>query len=223
MLWWSLTEAKKAHFIDEIFVWTEDDELAQVTVDCGCRVIPRSRDQVFYYGGFSDPNDWGAHMDDFILSVSGTLGDIRVGLNCNHCLLTAEILERMFIRLMEDRTADTIVPVTRVDPHLYTVNPKTGCLFPVWVHKGLDRQDYPDLYRAGGVSISNSKRGVHNFGQRTLYHEVDPEFLLDVHDADDVNLAEYYLMRRMGGKIVIPDSEGVIRENRLQPASNYRG
>jgi len=203
----ALEEAQRSGFIDEIFVWTEDDELAQITRDCGCHVIPRTRDQVFYHGGFSDPNEWGPYRDQHITSKCGTLGDIRVSLNCNYCLMTGDILERMFERLMEDRSADTIMPVTKVDPCLFMENAKTKSLFPLWFHHGLDRQDYPDLYRAGGVSIRHSKRGVNAFGQRTLYHEVSPEYLLDIHDMEDVKLAEYYLMRRLGGKIVLPDRE----------------
>lgn len=205
MLWWSLSEARKVGFIDEIFVWTEDNELAQITRDCGCHVIPRTLEQVFYHGGFSDPNQWGTYLDDYILSKCGTLGDLRVGLNCNYCLITSEVLETMFGKLMEHRNAESIVPVTKVDPYLYMENPKTSCLFPVWVHPGLDRQEYPTLYRMGGISITHAKRGIHDFGQRTLFHEVAPEYLLDVHDLEDVKLAEYYLMRRMGGRIVIPD------------------
>jgi len=200
----ALEESIKAGFIDEIFVWTEDEELTQITRDCGCHVIPRSRDQIFYHGGFSDPNEWGPHMDQHIISKCGTLGDIRVGLNCNYCLMTGEILETMFVKLMEDRAADTIFPVTKIDPNLFMVNSKTKCLFPVWFHHGLDRQDYPILYRAGGISITNTKRGIHSYGQRTMYHEVPPEYLIDVHSLEDVRLAEYYLMRRKGGKVTIP-------------------
>ncbi|MBW1860969.1 MAG: hypothetical protein JRJ02_01165 [Deltaproteobacteria bacterium] len=205
MLWRALTEAKQANFIDDIFIWTEDEELSQITRDCGCHVIPRTREQVFYYGGFSDPNQWGSYMDEYIISKCGTLGDIRVSLNCNYCLMTGEILDKMFVRLMEDRTADTIIPVTKIDPYLFMKNPKTECLFPIWFHPGLDRQDYPQIYRAGGISIKHAKRGIHNFGQRTLYHELPPEYLIDIHNLEDVRLAEYYLMRRMGGKIVLPD------------------
>ena len=207
VLWWSLTEAKKANFIDEIFVWTEDEELGEITRKCGCHVIPRSDEQIFYYGGFSDPNTWGRYLDDYIMSKCGTLGDIRVSLNCNYCLMTGEILEQMFVRLMEDRVADTIVPVAKVDPCLYIENPKTRCLFPIWIHPGLDRQDYPDLYRMGGISIMHTKRGIHKFGQRMLYHQVPSEYLLDIHDLEDVKLAEYYLVRRSGGRIELPDSE----------------
>jgi CMP-N-acetylneuraminic acid synthetase len=206
MLRIALEEANKAGFIDEIFVWTEDEELAQITRDCGCHVIPRTQDQIFYHGGFSDPNQWGRYRDQYIISKCGTLGDIRMSLNCNYCLMTGEILERMFVSLMEDRSADMIIPVTKVDPYLFMENPKTRCLFPVWFHIGLDRQDYPNLYRSGGISITHSKRGINSFGHRTLYHEVPPEYLIDVHNLEDVKLAEYYLMRRLGGKIVLPDS-----------------
>ena len=45
MLWWALTEAKKADFIDDIFVWTDDAELAEITRDCGCHVVPRQRNE----------------------------------------------------------------------------------------------------------------------------------------------------------------------------------
>ena len=200
----ALTEAQKAGFIDEIFVWTEDEELAQITRDCGCHVIPRRRDQVYYYAGFSDPNEWGPYMDQYITSTCGTLGDVRVSLNCNYCLMTGDILETMFARLLEDRTADTIIPVTKIDPNLFMENQKTGCLFPIWFQRGLDRQDYPNLYRAGGISITHAKRGINNFGQRMLYHVVPPEYLIDVHDLEDVKLAEYYLLRRLGGKMVLP-------------------
>ena len=62
----ALIEAQKAGFIDDIFVWTEDEELAQITRDCGCHVIPRRRDQVYYFAGFSDPNEWGPYMDQYI-------------------------------------------------------------------------------------------------------------------------------------------------------------
>ena len=134
MLWWALTEAKKTDFIDEIFVWTEDEELAQITRDCGCNIIPRTMDQVYYFGGFSDPNGWAAYLDDYIRSKCGTTGDIKVSLNCNYCLLTAEVFEAMFVKLMEDRVADTIVPVAKFDPHLYMENPKTGSLFPIYLY-----------------------------------------------------------------------------------------
>ena len=205
MLWWSLTEARKADFIDEIFVWTEDEELAQITRDCGCKVIPRSKDQVFLHGGFSNPREWSSYINAYITSQCGTSGDVQVRLNCNYCLMTAEILERMYIRLMEDRMADSIVAVSRVDPHLYMENPKTGRLFPIWQCDGMDRQEYPDLFRASGIVLVHDRREVSHATTVRLYQEVAPEFLLDVDSLEDVRLAEYYLMQRLGGAITLSE------------------
>ncbi len=205
MLWHFLSEIKKTKFIDEVFVWTEDEELANVTRECGCHVIPRTREQVYSHGGFSDPDQWSQLMNDYIRKKCGSDGDIRVTLNCNYCLMTAEILENMFDRLMEDSVADSIVAVERVNPHIFMENPKTGYLFPVWKQVGLERQDYPDLYRDSAINIIHVERELRNTKLMRLFHVVDPEYLLDVDDSSDVKLAEYYLMRRMNGRIVLPE------------------
>jgi hypothetical protein len=217
MLWWALTEAKKASFIDEIFVWTEDDELAEIARECGCHVIPRSRDQLFYNGGFDSPAEWGEHRNSYIVSKCGTLGDVRVFLNCNLCLITAQILEEMFLRLMQDEKATRIYPISKVDPGLYMKNPKTNALFPIWGDPALDQQHYPDLFRRGGTGIVHAKRAGKKGGKRVIFHEVDAEFLVDVHDLEDVKLAEYYLMRRLGGKISLPTlSENVEEDDHVK-------
>lgn len=200
-----LTEMKKAKFIDHIFVWTEDDELADITRQCRCHVVPRSLEQVFEYSGFGNPQQWGEEVSKFIADTIGGETDIHVWLNCNYCLFTAELLEEMFCKLLEDQVAETIVPVVKVDPHLFMENPKTGYLFPVWHHETLDRQEYPDLFRFAGISITHLRRYKGSAARRLLYHEVAPEYLLDVDSEEDVKLAEYYLMRRLGGRIVLPE------------------
>ena len=203
MLWRFLKEIKKAAFIDEIFVWTEDSELADITNECDCSVIPREMDQVFYHGGFSDPDQWDEEINQYIIDQCGTLGDIQIFLNCNYCLMTADILEDMFDRLMESHDSFHIRPITKIDPSLFMVNPKTGYLFPIWVDHRLHQNEYPDLYRICGIVMHFPERALNN-ANKVIYHEVAPEYLLDVDSVEDVRLAEYYLMRRMGGKLVLP-------------------
>ena len=208
MLWWTLTEAKKAGFIDEIFVWTEDEELGQITTECNCHVIPRTRDQLFYYGGFEDVNSWYELQDNYILSECGSLGDVQVFLNCNLCLLTAKVWEEMFQRLTEDESATGVFPIGKVAPGLYMKNLKTGALFPIYADPTLRPQDFPDLYRIGGSYIFHAKRAKKiRRNKNNIYHEVEPELILDVHNLNDVKLAEYYLMRRLEGKVVIPEPQ----------------
>ena len=196
MLWWALTEAKKAKFMKEVYVWTEDDELAEITEECGCEVIPRTIDQVSYHGGFSNPQKWGKFRTGFIEEKSGPI-DIKIDLNCNYVLMTAEILETMFWKLMEDPTAKDIWPVAEVHGHYFTVNPNNDKLFPVWHCQDLDRQHYPKLFvRGSGICITHEKRIRETVSLQSIYHEVPQKYLLDVHDIEGVELAEFYLEKR---------------------------
>ena len=196
MLRWVLTEAKKARFIDNVFVWSDSDELKKITEDCGCRVIERTKEEVFYHGGFSNPNTWGPKRREFIEMECGRI-DISVYLNCNYVLMTADILGSMFCKLMEDPTAKDIWPVARVHGHYFTENPQNRKLFPIWHCQDLDRQDYPPLFvRGSGICIVHEKRQREMVSLQSAYYEVEPKYLLDVHDKEDIELAEFYLSRR---------------------------
>ena len=202
MLQWALEEAKKAKFIDHIFVWTEDDELKRITESCGCNVLERDRDEVFYHGGFSNPHDWSQEKTDQIEEFlwdethhKNNHIDIHVHLNCNYCLMTGSILEEMFRVLMEDRTAGEVFPVSPFHGDLF--QPYNGMLFPVWHCQDLPKQQYPPLVlRGSGISIVHEERKEQQVELRNIYHTVPMKYLLDVHDKEDVELAEYYLSKR---------------------------
>lgn len=185
---WSFCVCLRAKFIDETYIWTEDIQIAKITQEYNFKIIPRTKEQIYYHGGFSNPHEWSKIRNDFIGEH-----DIMVSLNCNYCLITSDILQEMYSKLMEDPMADKIVAVSKVDPHLYMINPKTGGLFPVFADHGLDRQMYPDLYRISGVIIAHRKRQREMVGLKTIHHEVPKKYLLDVHTKEDVELAEYYL------------------------------
>jgi len=195
MLQWALEEAKKAKFIDEIFVFTEDKELQRITRECGCMTIPRTKDQVFYHGGTSNPNDWGPKN---VVNIENYLDgkiDIQLDINCNYCLMTGRILEEMYGKLMEDMTACDIFPVSKFHGDLF--QPYRGMLFPVWHCQNLPKQQYPPLVlRGSGISITHKKRQREHVELRTIYHTVPMKYLLDVHDEEDVELAEFYLRQR---------------------------
>jgi CMP-N-acetylneuraminic acid synthetase len=205
MLWWCLSEVKKARFIDEVFVWAENEELARIAQGCDCHVVLRTPDQVFSLEDSFDPDEWGHFLDDSIMSKCGTSGDVWVFMNCNSCLITGEILEDMFVKLMEAKGGDTISPVCKTDPGFHMMNPKTGHLFPIWFYPGMDRQDYPDLYKVGNIRIKRRREPYQM--QRLLYHEVAQEFVFEVQNQEDVRLADYYLGLRLGGEIVLPNTE----------------
>lgn len=195
MLWWALTEATKARFIDEVFVWTEDEQLARITKQCRCQVVPRTKDQEYYHGGMSNPNDWGLERNAYIEKYIGGPIDIGVYLNCNYVLMTADILEGMYRTLMEDMTAKDVWPVARVQGDYFTKH--HGKLFPVWHCQDLKHQDYPPFFlRGSGISISHLVRQRKHVELQSAYYEVEAKYLLDIHDLEGVELAEFYLPKR---------------------------
>lgn len=197
MIYWTLKHALDAGFMDDVFVFTEDEEVAQVTESLGCSVVERPKEMLYYNGGFSTPSEWGELLKCKIEEKIKAPADIIVGLNCNVCLIKGETLRRMYVKLMEDELAGAIYPVVEVEPHLYMENPVTRYLFPVWDDPGLDRQKFPKLFRKIGVPISHRPRIRKGHCARHLYHEIPFEESLDVHCEEDLFLAETFLSRQM--------------------------
>jgi len=200
IVYWALQNAIDAGFIDEIFVITEDEEIAAVARELSCHVIERPREMLFYNGGFSKPSDWGEYIRKNKIQITKSEPDISVGLNCNICLLRGETLRQMYIRVMEDEVAGSIFPVIEVEPHLYMENQNTGYLFPVWDDPGIDRQQYPKLYRRIGIPIDHNKRIHEKVYWRSLYHVIGLEESIDIHTEQDLKIAELFMNERLKGE-----------------------
>ena len=197
MVHWALKNATDAGFIDEIFVITEDQEIADTARQLNCRVIERPREMLFYYGGFLEHTEWTKYVNEKKKAILKAEPDISVGLNCNICLLEGETLRQMYVKLMEDELASSIFPVVEVEPHLYMINSETGYLFPIWDDTGLDRQRFPKLYRRIGVAITHNKRLVEIVYNRNLHHVISRKESIDIHSEDDLKIAEMFLKERL--------------------------
>jgi CMP-N-acetylneuraminic acid synthetase len=197
MIFWALKNALDSGVMDEIFVFTEDEEVAKITTALGCSVVERPREMLYYNSGFSNPNEWIQFLDQQIIEKIGSAGDVVVSLNCNICLLKGETLRRMYVRLMEDELAEVIFPVVEIEPHLYMENPMTGYLFPIWDDPGLDRQKFPKLFRRIGVSITHAKRASETILRRKLHHEIPYEESLDLHSETDLIIAEALMKKTL--------------------------
>lgn len=196
MVYWALKNALDSGIFDDLFVFTEDEEIAQITTSLGASVIERPKEMIYYNSGFSNPNEWGQYFDQKIVEKIGSSGDIVALLNCNICLLKGETLRMMYVSLMEDELADTIWPVVEVEPHLYMENPVTGYLFPIWDDPGLDRQKFPKLFRRIGIFIRHMKRSNDSNLHRQLHHEIPYQESLDLHNETDLMIAETFLNKR---------------------------
>jgi len=83
---------------------------------------------------------------DFVIET-GVPGDVNFFVPWNMPFLSTQLLERMYHTLLESQTAARVVPITPVDPHLFTHFPGDAGYFPVWCQKAQDRQRIPQLFR----------------------------------------------------------------------------
>lgn len=124
--------------------------------------------------------------------------DILIHVPANQPMSTTETLDKLIEAFFQDEEANwghTFVPVM---PYLFTINPKTGRPFPLFFSRGLDKQCYPDLYRQGPFTIwGRPKRTTYGEEAKIAYIVVSPEEDLDIHNKEDLFIANCYMKRRL--------------------------
>jgi hypothetical protein len=118
------------------------------------------------------PDEWDRMTAGFMMNTFGTQGDVRVYADMRHLLLSANTLEKMYDRLLEDEQAHVIYPVYKVDPHLYLSRSLEEEFHPVWEYQGLDRQKYPQLFRKVNAFIHHPLRPRFKQPLKELHHIV---------------------------------------------------
>jgi hypothetical protein len=206
LIYYPLMSLKKSGVIDYFYVFTEDDEIAEITTSIGWRVIPRPHYLVSYTDkGFDFQKAWRliteyiANELDLPIKESGgdwvtsfeLLSEYALHLNCNNCMLRSITFKNMLNDAKKNQWYH-VSPAVRVDgPFMIARADKS--LFPLWLCEGLNRQYYPPLYKVLlNTSVVNPRFGVTGRPRFYLY-EIDDVEAIDVHDKKDVELIEYFL------------------------------
>lgn len=192
----ALELCQNAGFVDEVFVWTEDEEAKEVARAVGAHPLDRPRSMVHYFNGFHGAPEWNENRCRQARAIAGGTGDIQLNLNCNNFLVKPETLRAMFKRLTEDPEAMRITAMRRIVPGLCLVNPNNGYLLPFWNDPHTPEDAHPPLFRMVGASIADAIRQQQG-RVRSLYQEVSVEEGFDFQTEEDVPLAEFYLGRRL--------------------------
>lgn len=198
-----LQAARQSTIIDRLYVFTEDQEIATITKQHGWQVIPRQEHMVEYDHPNFNLEEISHYQNQVILKDCGApekaiqkaaITPYVKGIfhfNCNHCLITSATICGMYNKLHES-TASKICLATKVAPHLFTLHGKDTTPFPIWHQHGLDRRDYPPLYRlypdTNYINIDQL-----SITRKEIIYQIPKEQSLDVHDKRDIQLAEYYL------------------------------
>ncbi|NDY56112.1 hypothetical protein G3N56_05045 [Desulfovibrio sulfodismutans] len=198
VLAWAIDTMQRAGFIDHIYVWTEDQNLADIAEKAGAIHLERPRDMVHYYSGAWTIGQWQHLQDRQIKEHLDGEYDYIVPFNCNCIGLRPESLRAMYDALrLADEKYFRILPVCRIKSGLCMHTPTGGHLFPFWNDKDKPLGDtLLPLYRLIGVGIVHRTKA--NTGDvATLYHEVPEYEGFDFQSRQDIPFAEYYMQSRL--------------------------
>lgn len=124
--------------------------------------------------------------------------DIEVVVPANEPMSTTKALDELIEAFFLDEEANRAYTFYPVMPYLFTINPKDGRPFPLFHWEGLDRQMYPPIYRQGPFQIfGNPLKTTYSSTSKIAFIIIPPEEAMDIHDKEDLLLANFYMQRRL--------------------------
>lgn len=206
-----------SRYINKVVLSSEDEKILEVgrKID-GVTIIPRQMHTVFnvprnYGSGVyqrerprslnsSEPliyTDYRLYCHWYLKEYESYVTDIEIEAPANEPMGTTKSVDKLIEAFFLDEEAKgghTFYPVM---PYIYMINPITKRPFPLIKDLGLDRQKYPPLYRSGPFSILGNPLKTTYDGPKLAHIIISPEEGLDVHDEEDLYLANCFMKRRL--------------------------
>lgn len=192
---YTISTALQSRMITDVVVSTDDEEIADISVMYGAKVIHRPEQ----LGGDAvtlDPVIY--HAVESYEKENGKV-DIVITMQPTSPLLTTETFDNA-LQIFLNANMDTMISAVN-KPHL-SWGEKDGAYFPLY-EKRLNRQYLPKhLMETGAFVISKREFVVENsrFGNKINLYEVPDEESVDIDDYADWTICEMRLQRR---KIII--------------------
>lgn len=214
MYYWALKAAADVKYFEKIVLFTEVKEAQARAKKLSDKFIivprkieecrepewvimddlkrPNSRKPIFSTGIDARGSQ---EQTEFITKVTGIEYPVTVWFPASNPLLRSRSIERLIERYFEHDSAELARIVTRIPGYLFTQNlVHPEFLWPVWYELYTGRQNHPPLYRSIGAHIwMYQQTGF----RRTVFVEVPFEEGIDVHDKEKLELAEFYMEKRL--------------------------
>lgn len=221
MIHWVLDAIGHSDYIDRQVVVTEDKEVEKIAEKCEAKTIIRPLETALDYprdyteGKFKrlkprslihkrypvgDPfKDVWIYTLSYLEETEGYAPDLILHADADYPMLTTKTVDRVIEAFFNDEEATGAGAYYPVEPKYYILNPTINRLFPIMLDcvSGLDRQDYPPVYRKGPLMLKGLPLKSLSLGERTAFVIVTPEEGLNVHDKEDLFLARCYMKRRL--------------------------
>lgn len=188
------------------------DEVLQIPRDWNSGVFQRQRPRSLLSGVSFNPgplsarekNTWRAahcYCLWYLQEYESFVTDIEMITPANEPMATTETFDRLIEAFFLDEEADTAYTFYPILPCIFTINPKTKRPFPVLYDHGLDRQCYPPVYRRGPpLLFGNPLKSTYGCNFKIAYILIPHEEGLDIHNEEDLALANFYMRRRLDRK-----------------------
>lgn len=212
MFYWALKAAAGSKHLEKVLVWTEMENAEAIAKQISDKIIILKRtleeckepmyvivddlktpqSVVPRYSVISQPRKVPEALGfepTFMLVVASNLP-----------LVQSKDLDMMIERYFDDDEACMAVLVRHIDPNIWKKNPLAPqYMLPAWGAPPAtnNRQEYEQPYQVCGVrGYAYQGIGKPKFGKSTFW-EVSWEAGIDVHSKEDLELAEFYMRRRL--------------------------
>lgn len=198
LIGYSIKEAGKSRYIDDIIVTTDDDEIQRVSVRMGAQVP------------FLRPKELAtdkASTLDAVLHAVHTLGDmgkeydILVLLQPTSPLRTVEDIDNALERfMMYSETALASASEVKDHPILMRNIQNDGMMTRLLnINSTVRRQDMPKVYRINGsiyINRISELNSTTSFNDNPLAYVMEQSHSVDIDEYSDIALVKYYLSER---------------------------
>lgn len=200
MIQWTIGNCINSSVFERIIVSTDDEEIAALSRDAGAEVVMRPD-----HMATDDAHEFDAylHVLEHLKSEAAAYPDMFCGIYPTAALIKPEDYKNAYARFSESY-ADVLMSVTS-----YTIHPyksleadAEGYLKMVYPQFCKDRsQTYPQWVSSNGTFyFMRTKSFVQKpnyYPDRLIGYDVPPDRAVDVDTADDFNLLEFFMRRRL--------------------------
>ncbi len=194
---WAVRTALGSKHIDRVVVSTDDDEIADIAVQCGADVIRRP-DSISGDGAASE--EALLHALEHFAEAGAIQPDTIVFMQCTSPLTLASDLDAAFEKYLSEK-ADVVFAATASHAFLWREGPD-GCARPVnhdMACRPMRQERQPEYRETGSFYVMRAeglRKHKHRFFGKVLLHEIPAERATDIDDAVDLERAERLLEKR---------------------------
>jgi CMP-N-acetylneuraminic acid synthetase len=194
---WSIEAAHAAQSISDVYVSTEDEEIASVAISAGAKIIWRP---IELAGDETSSEDVLINALEHLADLEISLPEIFLFMQCTSPLTAAGDIDGI-ANLLVENNVDSVIAVVSGNYFLWH-RKTTGLALPVNhdPRQRPRRQDRtPEYLETGAVYAIRTKtflRDRSRFGSSSLLYEIPRHRSIDIDDPEDLELVELLLKAR---------------------------